>query len=81
MFLHRMRRFTTQLSYDLQILFVAPIPSYEKVQTSLYQISRQFIPPAPVTQTELNVDLDWFLVSHDPDESLVKGDVIVDDTF
>ena len=49
------------------------------MQTSLYRIRRKFIPPAPASQAELDVHLDWFLISRDPDESLVKGDVIHSD--
>ena len=45
------------------------------MQTSLYRIGRQFIPPAPSSQTDLDVNLDWFLVSRNPDESLIKGDI------
>ena len=41
----------------------------------LYRIRREFIPPAPNTQA----DLDWFLVQSDPDASLVKGDVLNSD--
>ena len=76
---HFRSRFTAQLPYDLKILFLAQIPSYDAIQTTLYRIRRQFIPPAPSTQAELNVDLDWFLVRRDPDESLVKGDVLHSD--
>ena len=68
-------RFTAKLPYDLKILFLAQIPSYDAILTSLYRIRRQFIPPAPSTQA----DLDVFLVRRDPDESLVKGDVLHSD--
>ena len=38
--------FTRSLSYDLKILFLAQIPSFDVIQTSLYRIKRTFIPPA-----------------------------------
>ena len=50
--------FTRSLSYDLKILFLAQIPSFDVIQTSLYRIRRTFIPPAPVTQSDLNINLD-----------------------
>ena len=68
------RKYTSELSYDLKILFLAQIPSY--VQTSLYRIRRQIIPPIPSSQIDIDVNLDWFLVSRNPDESLVKGDIV-----
>ena len=71
--------FTRSLTYDLKLLFLAQIPSYDTVQTSLYRIRRSFIPAAPVTQSELDINLDWFLVNHETDESLVKGDVLHSD--
>jgi hypothetical protein len=77
--LHIRASFTKKLSYDHKILFLAQIPSYDSVQTGLYRIRREFIPAAPSTQVELNTGLDWFLVSRDPQESLVKGDVIHSD--
>ena len=77
--LHIRASFTKKLSYDHKILFLAQIPSYDSVQTGLYRIRREFIPAAPSTQVELNTGLDWFLVSRDPEESLVKGDVIHSD--
>ena len=40
---------------------------------------RRFIPAAPTTQAELDINLDWFLVNHDPKESLVKGDILHSD--
>ena len=64
--------FTRSLPYDLKLLFLAQIPSYDAVQTSLYRIRRSFIPAAPITQSELDINLDWFLVNHETDESLVK---------
>ena len=72
-------RFTKKLSYDHKILFLAQIPSYDSIQTSLYRIRREFIPAAPTTQAELDTNLNWFLVSRDPEESLVKGYVIHSD--
>ena len=38
-----------------------------------------FIPPEPSTQANLDINLDWFLVSHDPDENIVKGDILHSD--
>ena len=35
---------------------------------------------ASSAQVELKTGLDWFLVSRDPEESLVKGDVIHSET-
>ena len=35
------RRFTSKLSYDLKVLFLAQIPSYDSVQTTLYRIRRE----------------------------------------
>ena len=72
-------KFTQSLNYDHKLLFLAQIPSYDSVQTSLYRIRRKFVPAAPSTQADLDIDLDWFLVSHDPKESLVKGDVVHSD--
>ena len=60
-------------------MFLAQIPSYDTVQTSLYRIRRKFIPAAPNTQAELDTCLEWFLVNRDPDESLVKGDILHSD--
>ena len=71
--------FTKKLSYDLKLLFLAQIPSYDTVQTSLYRIRREFIPAAPTSQAELNTNLDWFLVNREPRESLVKGDILHSD--
>ena len=72
-------RFTQKLSYDHKLLFLAQIPSYDSVQTNLYRIRRKFIPAAPTCQAEFITDLDWFLVNHEPRESLVKGDVLHSD--
>ena len=63
----------------MKILFLAQIPSYDTIQTSLYRIRRQFIPPAPSSQTDLDANLDWCLVSRNPDESLIKGDIVHSD--
>ena len=71
--------FTSKLSYDHKVLFLAQIPSYDTMQTSLYRIRREFIPAAPNSQAELDTNLPWFLVSRDPEESLVKGDVLHSD--
>ena len=71
--------FTRDLSYDLNVLFLAQIPSYNTIQTSLYRVRRRFIPAAPTTQAELDNNLDLFLVNHDPKESLVKGDILHSD--
>ena len=60
-------------------IFLAQIPSYDTVQTTLYRIRRQFIPPAPSSQIDLDENLDWFLVGRNPDESLVKGDIVHSD--
>ena len=65
-------KFTQNLNYDHKLLFLAQIPSYDSVQTSLYRIRRKFVPAAPSTQADLDIDLDWFLVNHDPKESPVK---------
>ena len=42
----------------------------------MYSIRRQYIPPAPTIQVELDTTLDWFKVSLGSDESMVKGDII-----
>ena len=59
-------KFTIQLTYDHKLLFLAQIPSYNSIQTNLYRIRRKFIPAAPSIQAELDINLDWFLVNHDP---------------
>ena len=51
------RKFTSELSYDLKILFLAQIPSNDSIQTSLYLIRREFVPPEPSTQSNLYVNL------------------------
>ena len=76
---HCRRRFTSELSYDLKILFLAQIPSYDTIQTSLYRIRRLFISPEPSSQTDLDVNLNWILVSRNPNESLIKGDIVHSD--
>ena len=72
-------KFTRDLSYDLKLLFLAQIPSYDAIQTRLYSIRRLYVPATPATQAELNTDLDWFLFSREPRESIVKGDVLHSD--
>lgn len=72
-------KYTQKLSYDHKLLFLAQIPSYDSIQTNLYRIRRKFIPAAPSCQADLDTDLDWFLVNHEPHESLVKGDVFHSD--
>ena len=65
-------RYTDKLLGDPKMLFLSEIPTYEVMASSLYRLRRKFIPAAPNTQTELTVDLDWFLLS--PEENIVKGD-------
>ena len=65
-------RYTAKLLGDLKMHFLSDIPTYEIMASSLYRLRRKIIPAAPNTQAELNVDLDWFLLS--PEENIVKGD-------
>ena len=46
------------------------------MQSSLYPLRREFIPPAPRTQEELDADSLWFKIN---DQSIVIGDVIHSD--
>ena len=59
------------------MVFLAEIPPYDSLATSMYRIRRRYIPPAPLTQAGLDVSLDWFLVS--PSETILKGDVLHSD--
>ena len=45
----------------------------------MYSIRRQYIPPAPLTQAELDTSLNWFKLSLDSEESIIKGDIIHND--
>ena len=71
--------FTRSLSLDEKLVFLADIPSYDTVQSTMYSIRRQYIPPAPLTQAELDTSLDWFKLSLDSEESIIKGDIIHSD--
>ena len=56
-------RYTAKLLGDPKMLFLSEIPTYEVMASSLYRLRRKFIPAAPNSHPELNVDLDWFLLS------------------
>ena len=86
--------FSRNLKSDQRHLFLTEIPSFESLQHTLYQIRREFLPPAPFNQEEFNVNLDWFLIEGCNDleesledeesefanlESIVKGDLIHND--
>ena len=70
-------KYTSKLSCDAKLVFLAEIPPYDSMATSMYRIRRLYIPPAPLAQAGLDVSLDWFLVS--PTETIVKGDVLHSD--
>ena len=63
---------------DSKNLFLSEIPSYDTIQATMYRIRREFIPPAPKTQSQLDVNLDWFLLDScsQSSESIVKGDIL-----
>ena len=71
--------FTQRMSYDEKLLFLTDIPSYDTVQSTLYGLRRDFIPPAPNTQAELDTSIQWFNLGGDSSESIVKGDTIHSD--
>ena len=70
-------RYTAKLLGDPKLLFLSEIPSYESMASGLYRLKRKFIPSAPTSQADLNVDLDWFHISSQ--ESIVKGDLLHSD--
>ena len=68
--------YTQRLGYDQRMLFLSDIPSYDTIQATLYKVRRDFIPPAPNTQAELDTTLLWFNLRGEGSESIVKGDVV-----
>jgi len=42
------------------------------MQTSLYRVRRQYIPPAPILQSELNINSGYFFIDQ---KSIVIGDI------
>ena len=58
-------------SRDDRILFLDSIPSFDSIQTRLYCIRREFIPPAPDNQADLDISTNWFKCD---EESIVIGD-------
>ena len=48
------------------------LPTFRSIQAHLYRLRRQYIPRAPTTQVELNVNLPWFVIQTNQ-EHIVKG--------
>ena len=58
------------------MLILSDIPIYDTIQATLYKVRREFIPPAPNTQAELDTTLMWFNLRREGSESIGKGDVV-----
>ena len=61
---------------DEKILFLSSVPTFPSLQTLLYNIRRKFIPPAPASQEDFDVNSAWF---HVDGKSIVLSDVIHSD--
>ena len=70
-------RYTQRFSdQDEKILFLSTIPSYPAMQNALYNIRREFIPPAPANQGDFDVNSEWFEMNG---KNIVISDVIHSD--
>ena len=49
------------MDMDSKITFLQELPSFRKIQLCLYAKKREFIPPNPLAQGDLDVSSDWFL--------------------
>ena len=57
--------------------FLSVFPSFRQIQAKLYRKRRELIPPNPKRMTDLKLDLPLFQYSQE--ETVVKGDQVLDD--
>ena len=69
--------FTQDMDSQEKLLFLSDFPTFRDVQSNLYKKRRELIPPNPKKMIDLKLDLSLFLYSDD--ESVVKGDQLLDD--
>ena len=60
-----------------KLLFLSFFPAFRDLHASLYKKRRELIPPNPKRMTDLKLDL--LLFQYSKDETVVKGDHILDD--
>ena len=51
--------YSRKLKYDQRHIFLAEIPTYDSIQRSLYEIRRQYVPRAPLSQDDFDINLEW----------------------
>ena len=68
---------TQSMDSQEKVLFLSVFPTFRQIQSSLYKKRRELIPPNPQRMTDLKLDLPLFQYSQD--ESVVKGDQVLDD--
>ena len=56
------------------MLFLDGIKSYSAIQSTLYGIRRQSIPPEPELHENFDTSMDWFMYNG---ESIVVGDKVI----
>ena len=91
---HIRSKFSNKLKFDERHLFLSEVPTFESIQSTLYQIRREYLPTAPYSQEDFDTDLDWFLIEatdnldvtleddrsdNQSKENIVKGDKICSD--
>ena len=72
------RNSTTQtMTTQVKQLFLSVFPSFRTIQSKLYRKRWELIPPNPKRMTDLKLDL--FLFQYSQEETVVKGDQVLDD--
>ena len=69
--------FTQNMESQEKLLFLSAFPTFRDIQSSLYKKRREHIPPNPKKMTDLKLDLPLF--KYNKDETVVKGDQVLDD--
>ena len=68
---------TQNMESQEKLLFLSDFPTFRDIQSSLYKKRRELIPPNPKKMIDLKLDLALF--QYNKDESVVKGDQVLDD--
>lgn len=66
--------FLSKLSEDGQASFLQEVSSFRNIQAGLYKHRRKFIPRQPESFEDFDTESDWFLLSPNTSESIIKFD-------
>ena len=68
--------FTEGMDQNTMQSFLQDFPSWRSIQSRLYRRRRDYIPANPAAMKDVDVEHDWF--KYNKDESIVKGDALLD---